>query len=92
MQSYMELKGTLFLVMGGEKWIIESKVQGLLLLRGLIPRNAVYPIVCPLCSLRSCLYERGFQAGALHPSSNADRKSSLGQRQAASHGATTGTG
>lgn len=67
----MELKGTLFLVMGGEKWVIKSKVQGLLLLRGLMPRNAVYPIMCALCSLQSCLYERGFQASALHPSGKA---------------------
>lgn len=37
----MELKGTLFQEMGEEKWIIMSKVQGLLLLHCLIPRNAV---------------------------------------------------
>lgn len=36
----MELKGTLFQEMGEEKWIIMSKVQGLLLLQGLVPRNA----------------------------------------------------
>lgn len=67
----MELKGTLFLVMRGENWIIQSKVQGLLLLQGLIPRDAVYPIVCALCSLWSCLYEQGFHAGALHASDKA---------------------
>lgn len=37
----MELKGTLLQEMVEEKWIIMSKVQGLLLLQGLIPRNAV---------------------------------------------------
>lgn len=37
----MELKGILLQEMVEEKWIIMSKVQGLLLLQGLIPRNAV---------------------------------------------------
>lgn len=87
----MELKGTLFLVMGGEKGIIKSDVQGLLLLWDLIPRNALYPIGCALFSLQSCLYERGFQAGALHLSGNVDPRSCLGRRQVASHGATMET-
>lgn len=41
----MELKGTLFQETGEEKWISMNKVQGLLLLQGLIPSNAVRDVV-----------------------------------------------
>jgi len=67
----VELKGILLLVMGGEKWIIKKKIQGLLLVQGLISTNAVQPIVCALCSLQSGSCEWGFRAGALYPAGKA---------------------